>query len=290
MYLFQAKLSSDMESRQFFPAFLTAVVLGSNIVYMVVAFRWWATLKLMDLENELAMAEGNHTIESRIVMWLQRCLPDWERQNQIDEIKAAEKLTNTEIHDVDFARLQRVKSVARKWVKKHRDRKEERETRRIEKRAAESVKKARVKIYGRESIAKTRLKERLKVRQKKSVDHLQKVLQHDQDEEMGQKMVVIVVKAGMPMTSLGFLLKMESDHTFVVKNAVDKASDAFAQGLRKKMVLLKIGEEDVSEGNKNAMTILRKAPRPVKLIFGKRISQAAARIATTFTHHQVDEV
>jgi hypothetical protein len=65
----------------------TFVVVALNFSFVLAAFWWWLTLKLMDLENVLEHRTAQQRLTTCFAMCLRRFVPDWEKEGQELEIQ-----------------------------------------------------------------------------------------------------------------------------------------------------------------------------------------------------------
>ena len=63
----------------------TTLVIVSNAVFLCISVFWWLELK-MDLENLLEHSARQKRTVTRLVMWLQSFLPDWEGKGREAEL------------------------------------------------------------------------------------------------------------------------------------------------------------------------------------------------------------
>jgi hypothetical protein len=155
----------------------TTLVVVCNIIFICISIFWWLELKKMDLENLLEHSARQKKTVSRLVMWLQSFLPDWEGQGRDAELDRERVETENDMKELDLGLMFRVKRKAHKWVESFRERKrmrgtsvvseqELRQEREIDERAVQD-------LVAREETETKRLRLQMEVRSERAHERLE---------------------------------------------------------------------------------------------------------------------
>jgi len=144
---------------------VSVLVIFINVVFFVLAIRWYAVVYLVDLEMTLDRDTKNKNIgNSYLAYCLQRCLPDWREESHTDDIENAglHRRRIAQLMSVD--RLMRINGFAKRWVKRTRLSLERKKVDAIERNSELMAEKFQKKLRKMSVGAHDRLELKLKMR------------------------------------------------------------------------------------------------------------------------------
>lgn len=243
---------------EWFIHMLTSLIVFLNFVFIGIAMWWWLVLKLMDLENALEHADENKTCTVRVILLLQRCLPDWETQSQALEVKQAQDESADDLRNVDFQRLHRVQKLAHGFVQRFRKRHNLKVA--PEQDVLEAAEKVETRIFHAEQAFQEHLKSRA-AQAKARLDARRR--RRESCARQQTAMVKFTVPKGLSLAAIGFKIKLSKKIGELVVYGLDFDSPACRSGVKNGMILRYVGA--VPAVPQNIATQLSKAPRPLIL-------------------------
>ena len=161
MYLYHYGESSSGSFKN--TAYISIIVI--NVLFFILAMRWYTVIYLVDLEMENDRNKASKNIGNTYLAYaLQRCLPDWREESHLDDIENAEmhKRRIAQLMSVD--RLMRLKGFAKKWAERTRVSIEQKKVLEIQQTAERSKEKFELHLVKTLTIAKLKLQKKLKLR------------------------------------------------------------------------------------------------------------------------------
>jgi hypothetical protein len=305
IYLFQ-----NVGESKGFQTFLVIIVLGVNICYVCVTIYWYIALRLVDMENSLVDTDENQVFTARLVMFLQKCFPDWRNEANLEEIEETNRIQRTLVHNVNVKHVLAVKRIAQKWRAKSLKHAFEREANELETAYQGDQLKLVQKLERLRQASAIQIKERINKRKRlreqmnkkkqledngngdggeKSSDN---DLNHDlmpkrrnskaiEAEEqritdLKMKMPKLILEKHVKLSQLGFQLSKDYKGRVAVRS-IKPESTAYKNGIRDGHVLRYIGDFDTQQETLNSVVrILKTQPKPMALRFEKMSGGVAA--------------
>ena len=146
---------------------VSVLVIFINVVFFVLAIRWYTVVYLVDLEMTLDRDKKKNIVNSYLAYCLQRCLPDWREESHTDDIENAglHRRRIAQLMSVD--RLMRINGFAKRWVKRTRLSLERKKVDAIERNSELMAEKFQKKLRKLSIGAHDRLELKLKMRKSK---------------------------------------------------------------------------------------------------------------------------
>ena len=254
----------------------TFMVLAINIAFLMAAFWWWLTLKLMDLENLLDHTSARKQMATKVAEFLRKIVPDWETEGQELEIQQEKNEAVEDLRHVNLDKLMRVQGLAHKWVVKFKQRKgqdvegEGSEKTKIHPSGSmlnivdQAAEKAKDIEQSSERAARKFMKQ-MEDRVAKAHDRLE-TRKRRRSSIANPNTKLFVVPEGIGLNDMGFKLKVK--HGKAVVYAMELDSPAYSSGVRDGCCLMRCNKEEIT--GKNLITVLKSAARPLKLAFSAR--------------------
>lgn len=255
----------------------TFLVLAINAGFILTAFWWWLTLKLMDLENLLEHTSTRKTLATKAAECLKRIVPDWEAEGQQLEIEQEKAEAVEDLRHVNLDKLMRVQKVAHKWVAGFKRRK----GLEINDDGNVNTNKSKTKVKPSEVVDNAAEKAHdIEVQSERAARKFMKQMEdrvakaHDRLESRKRRRSSVadpntklfVVPDGVELNDMGFKLKVSHGKVVVYDLEID--SPAYAVGVRNKCVLMRCNNESIAD--KTLVSVLKNAKRPLKLTFSAR--------------------